>query len=82
MEIQQTFRSFRELDGWLTRSNWFILSHVERGDGTWDVEAISPMGLIVSFSSAEKDQLSFWSPKQLQVEVINDEDMPVRVRRV
>lgn len=72
----ETARSFRELDAWLTRSNWFILLRTERDDGSWDIEAISPSGRIVGFSG-EKDVLAHWNPMPQNVEVINDEDVPV-----
>ncbi len=76
--VKETFRkvTVRELDGWLTRNNWFMLSLIERDDGSWDMEAISPSGRIIGFGSDKGELLEHWAPIPQQVEVINDEEKP------
>lgn len=80
-EAKEVFRkvSVRDLDGWFVRNNWFVLSRIERDDGSWDLEAISPSGQIVGFAGDKGELVDHWSPKPLNVEVVNDDDNPVVV---
>lgn len=71
-------RSLDQLVVWLVFHKWLVMELATRDDGSWDMEAISPMGVIVEFAGDDPG-VRHWAQKPARVEIVNDGDMPVIV---